>query len=656
MEVQATRIKPKSKSAAPSVKRFHGRLYEAQPVSVRSILHGSRVQPRLRIGQPNDKFEQEADRVVEQVMRMPEPQSQVFSSVDNPPLGSNHSNSGAIQRTCASYAEDEELVQAKTNGDIMPEVTPVIGAGIQSLQGSGQPLSESDRSFFEPRIGADFSNVRVHRDSKAASLARSINARAFTHGHEVVFGTGEYSPNTRSGKKLLAHELTHVVQQKGSDLPQAATSLRNNLKLKAPIESDHFSNARAFTVGQYAPESQVERRLLGHELTHTVQQGERTKQGQIPYIQRAVNTQPFTVVPDIDPASHLFGGNDFMGITIPNLNGSDNISQPATFIRMLRLPTLAERDLRKIPRPDLSSSILNSVRTGKSLVRFGRAGTQVKLVQEALVAWGHSLSPPVNLLSVFGADGIFGSETKGAVEAFQSAPAHLLSKDGLVGEQTLQALETAMASLHVSEFTIDTVPTNDLTGTIRIPMAPAAWTAVATTRVDLISQLPLAGTSFGSCPSGTAIIFRIVPGPGIVPDTLKHEQVHEADITNTVRTELGPWDSGLELLRLIQIPFRGVDAPSVSAAVFASFPGATPCDIATIIPVDWSQKNFNFHTSSSGFGTDLTNMVLGTNCRTVTFTAMNATTPGTVHPPRTGAPCNAIVPDLAVTRQIPVPK
>jgi len=608
MEVQTAQ--KKSKAVMNPGRRSHGRLYEGQHANVKSILHANRIQPKLRVGQPNDEYEQEADRVhsgtiqractacsgeyktAENENRLVKPTNLCLScQTQEQGLIQTKQFTPLVQRQEGLLKEeDESLIQAKTNGNITPAVTFAIGAGIQSLQGSGQPLSESDRGFFEPRIGADFSNVRIHRDSRAASVARSINARAFTHGHDVVFGTGEYSPNTRSGKKLLAHELTH-----------------------------------------------------------TVQQGRRT-----PYVQRAVNTQPFTVVPDIDPAPHLFGGNEFLGITIPNLNGSDNILQPATFIRKLRLPTLAERDLRKIPRPDLSSSILNSIRTGKSLVRFGRNGTQVKLLQEALVAWGQSLSPPVNLLSVFGADGIFRSETKGAVETFQSAPDHLLTKDGLVGNQTLQALETAMAFLNVSEFTVDTVPTNDFTGRLRTPMAPAAWTAVTTTRVDLISQLSLASTPFGSCPPGTAIVFRIVPSPGVVPDTLKHEQVHEADITNTVQTELGPWDSGLELLRLIQIPFRGVDAPSVSAAVFASFPGATPCDIATIIPADWSQKNFNFHTSPSGFGTDLANMVLGPNCRTVTFTAMNATTSGTVHPPRTGAPCNAIAPALAVTRQIPV--
>ncbi len=92
-------------------------------------------------------------------------------------------------------------------------MTSTIRSGIQSLQGGGRPLSGSERSFFEPRFGTDFSGVRVHSDSRAANVARSVNARAFTLGHDVVFGAGEYSPDALPGRKLLAHELTHVLHQ-----------------------------------------------------------------------------------------------------------------------------------------------------------------------------------------------------------------------------------------------------------------------------------------------------------------------------------------------------------------------------------------------------------------------------------------------------------
>ena len=81
------------------------------------------------------------------------------------------------------------------------------------MRGAGSPLSPSVRAYFEPRLGADLRQVRVHTDTQAASAAKALQARAFTVGRDIVFGAGEYSPTTTAGRKLLAHELTHVVQQ-----------------------------------------------------------------------------------------------------------------------------------------------------------------------------------------------------------------------------------------------------------------------------------------------------------------------------------------------------------------------------------------------------------------------------------------------------------
>jgi hypothetical protein len=89
-------------------------------------------------------------------------------------------------------------------------------AGIEPVSGTGQPLSESSRAFFEPRFGSDFNQVRVHTGSNAAESARSVNARAYTFGRDIVFGAGQYAPGSESGDRLLAHELAHVVQQEGA--------------------------------------------------------------------------------------------------------------------------------------------------------------------------------------------------------------------------------------------------------------------------------------------------------------------------------------------------------------------------------------------------------------------------------------------------------
>ena len=112
--------------------------------------------------------------------------------------------------------EEEEALQAEEIEGSTPEVTPPLESRITSLKGSGSALPESARSFFEPRFGSDFSEVRVHSGGAAHELARSVNAHAFTVGRDIVFGSRRFAPESEPGKRLLAHELTHVVQQTGS--------------------------------------------------------------------------------------------------------------------------------------------------------------------------------------------------------------------------------------------------------------------------------------------------------------------------------------------------------------------------------------------------------------------------------------------------------
>jgi len=107
----------------------------------------------------------------------------------------------------------ETTIQAQTATGARPSVGPRIAAKIHALSGGGRPLPRGQRAFFEPRIGHDFSQVRIHTDAEAAATARAVQARAFTVGEHVVFGAGEYAPGTDAGRRLLAHELAHVVQQ-----------------------------------------------------------------------------------------------------------------------------------------------------------------------------------------------------------------------------------------------------------------------------------------------------------------------------------------------------------------------------------------------------------------------------------------------------------
>ena len=162
-------------------------------------------QPKLSINQPNDAYEQEADHMADQVMRMADPLAKPASFFQ--PAGK------IIQRKCAHCEQEEKMLHRKESSTGEVESSSQLAGYVSSLGTAGQTLSTSSRQFFEPRFGHDFSNVRIHADSGAAQSAQSINALAYTTGNNIVFNSGQYSPETPTGQRLMAHELTHVVQQ-----------------------------------------------------------------------------------------------------------------------------------------------------------------------------------------------------------------------------------------------------------------------------------------------------------------------------------------------------------------------------------------------------------------------------------------------------------
>src|SRR5882724_5367306 len=121
-----------------------------------------------------------------------------------------------------------------------PEELPSIVYDV--LNSSGQPLDATTRAWMEPRLGHDFSSVRVHTDARAAESAHLVNALAYTVGHKVVFGAGRYEPHTERGSRLLAHELTHVVQQsRGGASAQQAKAISEPSDA-AEIEADAMAD------------------------------------------------------------------------------------------------------------------------------------------------------------------------------------------------------------------------------------------------------------------------------------------------------------------------------------------------------------------------------------------------------------------------------
>ncbi len=167
----------------------------------------------LTVGAPGDRYEREADSVADRVTAMPDPalQRQELEDEEAPEIESQVEEEPEVQ---GQFDDEDESVQAK--GETVPVITPQMKSELNTSRGGGEPLSGEVRSFMEPRFGRDFSSVRVHTGSRAASLAKGLRAQAFTRGSDVYFGSGKYAPNTASGKRLVAHELAHTVQQKSA--------------------------------------------------------------------------------------------------------------------------------------------------------------------------------------------------------------------------------------------------------------------------------------------------------------------------------------------------------------------------------------------------------------------------------------------------------
>lgn len=212
------------------------------------------IQTKLRVNQPGDEYEREADRVAGEVTsghsasdvsaagpgisRMPEAAEQAkgkapgeeeekkkrveLMKVAEKEQESEKAEAAEPQEEQKEEQKDEEekkkeeeteVVQTKPVPGRVPEVSPELESSLDAVQGGGQPLPDSLRGPLESRFGRDLSGVRVHTDDRAARAADNLDAQAFTRGRDIFFGRGHYQPETPSGRHLLAHELTHTVQQ-----------------------------------------------------------------------------------------------------------------------------------------------------------------------------------------------------------------------------------------------------------------------------------------------------------------------------------------------------------------------------------------------------------------------------------------------------------
>ncbi len=185
-----------------NLQRTYGNAY------VQRLLESHTVQAKLTVNPPGDRYEQEAERVSEEVTR------NINSLVNRQP--EEEEEEGQTGSFLQRQPEEEEEEETQTISSLQRQSATFadnLETRIERKRGNGQPLSDVVRGSMEQAFGADFSSVKVHTDAEADTLNRELNARAFTTGQDIFFRQGEYSPGSGGGQKLIAHELTHVVQQ-----------------------------------------------------------------------------------------------------------------------------------------------------------------------------------------------------------------------------------------------------------------------------------------------------------------------------------------------------------------------------------------------------------------------------------------------------------
>ena len=204
----------------------------------------------LRVSRPDDPAEVEADRFADRVMR----------SVDVDQV----QRKGAAD--FSAYDLDEEVQRSAAGPGT---AAPGVDERVRAVRGGGQSLEGGVRTFMEERFGHDFGSVRVHTDAPAADAARAVNAHAFTLGNDIAFAAGQWRPSTHQGRRLLAHELTHVVQQTGVVQRDLATEPpAGPVEDQADLTEAQIRSAIAFNQARYdAANTRLIQNLLGGDVT-----------------------------------------------------------------------------------------------------------------------------------------------------------------------------------------------------------------------------------------------------------------------------------------------------------------------------------------------------------------------------------------------------
>jgi hypothetical protein len=270
--------KPINKAAQPASQLQNKAGTDSKDGSLKSE-PPSLFQAKLSVGAPDDPFEQEADKVSRQVMDNYEQVTSVQRKLSNfglqkltqsMPVGTINRKIHRRILRAALFLQSKSDGQVQFDGD-GAEVPSQMEARIQSQRGSGQGMDPVTQTAMENSFGADFSSVKIHTDTTAVQMSRDLNAHAFTVGNDIFFNEGRYQPHTKGGAGLLAHELTHVVQQGAavqnksiSRFPDSGLFTNTTLAKLSSVGGDAAQQARLYRkeIAQFQKEVPGEKMLI----------------------------------------------------------------------------------------------------------------------------------------------------------------------------------------------------------------------------------------------------------------------------------------------------------------------------------------------------------------------------------------------------------
>jgi Holliday junction resolvase len=423
------------------------------------LLHSDAIQFKLAIGAPDDTLEHEADAMADTILRMP-----------SAPLAMTRGVEGeAVQRKC--HCEEEENLQRKplvsfiqrkeSSSDSIASDT--ISSQINASKGSGSPMDNSTQTFMQSRFGTDFSDVKIHTGGESVQMNRDLNARAFTVGKDIYFNEGQYNPSSNDGKHLLAHELTHTVQQ-GNGI---------NKKLMRKPKPDEPAFYEAIMGGKiiYAEikEANLRSWYYGYKFFNLFKE-EEIYPGSQPnaYATRVYELQEklHQALGESYPETNITGELEPDYTNSPTLNSLLGLAQvyekdtsnnfDLNTAMLLRLRVLVKSIEQKAPplESQLFQGIsqLNMVNSSKSFsIGHDDRGIYVERIQMALVSLNYDIGKeliPATDTDKAMVTGKYGKDTQKAVEQFQmDSGMEGKEVDGVVGQITLRLLDQRLAKV-----------------------------------------------------------------------------------------------------------------------------------------------------------------------------------------------------------------